>query len=185
MTVALVWGQAHGGVIGADGALPWHLLEDMRLFRALTWGSTVVMGRLTWESLPDRMRPLPGRDNLVLTRRTDWSPAGARIVHSHAQALRSYEGDLWVIGGASVYEEFLPQADVVVRTDVDLQIAGDTYAPEVPATWRQIFRSPDSGWATSANGLRYAWTEFVPSTSPPRESLLRAALAKIATPALS
>ena len=80
MTVGLIWGQADDGVIGADGTIPWHLPEDMRLFRALTWGSTVVMGRLTWESLPERMRPLPGRDNVVITRRTAWSPAGARTV---------------------------------------------------------------------------------------------------------
>jgi dihydrofolate reductase len=183
MTVALIWGQAHGGVIGAEGTIPWHLPEDMRLFRALTWGSTVVMGRLTWESLPDRMRPLPGRDNVVLTRRTDWSPSGARIVRSCAEALRSYEGDLWVIGGSSVYEEFLPEADLVVRTDVDLQVAGDTHAPGVPESWRSVFRSPDSGWATSTNGLRYAWTELVPPDSPRQDSVLQAALAQIATPA--
>ena len=67
MTVGLVWAQARNGVIGADGGLPWHLPEDLALFRRLTMGSTVVMGRRTWESLPDRFRPLPGRTNVVLT----------------------------------------------------------------------------------------------------------------------
>jgi dihydrofolate reductase len=185
MTVALVWGQAQGGVIGADGTLPWRLPEDMRLFRALTWGSTVVMGRLTWESLPDRMRPLPGRDNVVLTRRTDWSPAGARIVRSRAEALESHEGDLWVIGGSSVYAEFLREADVVVRTDVDLQVAGDTYAPAVPADWRPVFRSPESGWATASNGLRYCWTELVPPGSERQKSLLFGALEQVESSVLS
>jgi dihydrofolate reductase len=185
MTVALIWGQASGGVIGADGALPWHLPEDMRLFRALTWGSTVVMGRLTWESLPERMRPLPGRDNVVLTRRTDWAPDGARIVHSRGEMLRSYDGDLWVIGGSSVYAEFLPHADLVVRTDVDLQVAGDTYAPAVPDDWRQVFRSPEKGWATSSNGVRYAWTELVPPGSSRRESVVQGVLEVNASPVLS
>jgi dihydrofolate reductase len=185
MTVALIWGQASGGVIGADGTLPWHLPEDMRLFRALTWGSTVVMGRLTWESLPDRMRPLPDRDNVVLSRRTDWTPAGARIVRSRAEALRSYEGDLWVIGGSSVYAEFLPEADLVVRTDVDLVVAGDTYAPAVPADWRQVFRSPETGWATSSNGLRYAWTEVVPPGSGRRKSVVQSVLEVGVSPVLS
>lgn len=180
MTVGLVWAQARGGVIGADGTLPWHVPEDARLFRALTWGSTVVMGRLTWESLPERFRPLPGRDNVVLTRRCDWSPDGARVVRSREAALQSYEGDLWVVGGSSVYAEFLPEADVVVRTDVDLEVAGDTYAPAVPADWRVVFRSPDSGWATSSKGLRYAWTELVPPGSTRQFSVLRDALTKIA-----
>jgi dihydrofolate reductase len=183
MTIGVVWGQAHGGVIGAQGTLPWHLPEDMRLFRALTLGSTVVMGRCTWESLPDRMRPLPDRDNVVLTRRTDWSPTGARAVRSRAEALRSYTADLWVIGGSSVYAEFLPEADLVVRTDVDLQIGGDTYAPVVPPDWRQVFRSPEAGWATSSNGLRYCWTELVPPGSRRRESALAGALERVAAPA--
>lgn len=179
MTVALVWAQAHGGVIGAEGTLPWHVPEDARLFRTLTWGSTVVMGRRTWESLPERFRPLPGRDNAVLTRRTDWMPAGARVVSSREAALRSYQGDLWVIGGSSVYSEFLPEADLVVRTDVDLEVPGDTYAPAVPANWREVFRSPGSGWATSSNGLRYAWTELVPPGSTRQQSVLRDALTEV------
>jgi dihydrofolate reductase len=183
MTVALVWAQANRGVIGAEGALPWRLPEDMRLFRALTWGSTVVMGRLTWESLPDRMRPLPGRDNVVLTRRADWAPAGARVVHSRAEALRSYEGNLWVIGGSTVYAEFLPVADVLIRTDVDLEVAGDTYAPAVPADWLEVFRSPESGWTMASNGLRYAWTELVPPTSAASGSVLRDALTRVEAPA--
>jgi dihydrofolate reductase len=138
------------------------------------------MGRLTWESLPERFRPLPGRDNVVLTRRTDWSPSGARVVRSREDALRSYDGDLWVIGGSSVYAEFLAEADLVVRTDVDLEVAGDTYAPAVPPNWREVFRSPGSGWATSSKGLRYAWTELVPPDSARRSSVLRDALTQVA-----
>ena len=76
-TVSLVWAQARGGVIGAGGLLPWHLPEDLALFRELTTGSTVVMGRRTWESLPPRFRPLPGRTKVVMTTDPGWSADGA------------------------------------------------------------------------------------------------------------
>ncbi|WP_324273838.1 dihydrofolate reductase [Blastococcus brunescens] len=75
-TVAMIWAQARHGVIGAGGGLPWHLPEDLKLFRARTTGSTVVMGRRTWESLPERFRPLPGRTNVVLTSDPDWTAEG-------------------------------------------------------------------------------------------------------------
>src|SRR6059036_2989365 len=100
----MVWAQSRDRVIGADGALPWHLPEDMRHFRDLTSGATVVMGRLSWESLPDRFRPLPGRRNIVLSRDAGYSASGAEVVASLEDALRSAPG-AWVIGGAAVYRE--------------------------------------------------------------------------------
>ena len=96
MTLSLIWAQARNGVIGADGALPWRLPEDLALFRELTTGSTVVMGRRTWESLPERFRPLPGRTNVVLTSDPGWSADGARTAASVEQALAEHES-LWVI----------------------------------------------------------------------------------------
>jgi len=151
VTVRLVWAQAAGGVIGRDGGLPWRLPEDVRHFRELTAGSTVVMGRRTWESLPDRFRPLPGRRNVVLTRDPAWSAPGASVVHSVEEALDL--GDLWVIGGAEVYAAFLPYADEIVRTEVDAEIAGDAVAPELGGSWRPVEPVPD--WTTSSGGLRY------------------------------
>src|SRR3712207_5528270 len=106
--LGLVWAQARGGVIGADGRLPWHLPEDLRLFRQLTTGSTVVMGRHTWDSLPERFRPLPGRRNVVLTRDPSWAADGAERAADVAQVLaRADAGDLWVVGGGRVYAAFL------------------------------------------------------------------------------
>jgi dihydrofolate reductase len=159
-TVRMVWAQAAGGVIGVDGALPWHLPEDLRLFRALTLGSTVVMGRRTWESLPPRFRPLPGRRNVVLSSTLDPAEPGAEVVRSVDDVL-ALDGDLWVIGGGTVYAAFLPHAGEVVVTEVDAQLPGDTWAPQLGAGWARARRLPEEGWSPSAAGLRFAvslWT---------------------------
>ncbi|MGY1635949.1 dihydrofolate reductase [Geodermatophilus sp. SYSU D00742] len=160
MSVGLVWAQAHDGVIGAGGALPWHLPEDLALFRSLTSGSTVVMGRRTWESLPERFRPLPGRRNVVLTSDASWAAEGAHRAASVAQVLAERDGDLWVIGGGHVYAAFLPFADRVVVTDVDTRVDGDTWAPELGAEWCRVSRDPEEGWSTSSTGLRYAVSRY-------------------------
>lgn len=160
MTVGLIWAQARGGVIGADGGLPWHLPEDLKLFRATTMGATVVMGRRTWESLPERFRPLPGRTNVVLTSDRDWTAEGARSAASVDQVLAEHES-CWVIGGGAVYAAFLPHADRLVVTDVDLAVDGDTWAPVPGDGWRLVSRTPGEGWAPSAAGLRYAVSEYV------------------------
>jgi dihydrofolate reductase len=159
VTVALIWAQSRDGVIGADGGLPWHLPEDLALFRRLTTGSTVVMGRRTWESLPDRFRPLPGRTNVVLTSDPDWSADGARRASSVAQVLAGHDS-FWVIGGGAVYTAFLPHADRLVVTDVDVAVAGDTWAPVLGPEWRRVARTPEEGWSVSSSGPRYAVSEY-------------------------
>jgi dihydrofolate reductase len=156
----MVWAQARGGVIGADGGLPWHLPEDLALFRRLTTGSTVVMGRRTWESLPERFRPLPGRTNVVLTSDRFWSGEGAEPAASVAQVLAERES-FWVIGGGAVYAAFLPHAERLVVTEVDALVEGDTWAPPVAADWRRVARTPADGWRTSSSGLRFAVAEYV------------------------
>jgi dihydrofolate reductase len=164
--VALIWAQARCGVIGADGGLPWHLPEDMALFRRLTMGATVVMGRRTWESLPDRFRPLPGRTNVVLTTDPRWSADGAHRAASVAQVLAEHES-FWVIGGGAVYTAFLPHADRLVVTDVDVVVDGDTFAPGIGDEWRLDERTPAEGWSTSSSGLRYAVSEYGRGTVAP------------------
>jgi dihydrofolate reductase len=158
--VSLIWAQARGGVIGADGGLPWHLPEDLGLFRRLTMGTTVVMGRRTWESLPDRFRPLPGRTNVVLTSDGEWSADGATRAGSVEQVLAEH-GSCWVIGGGAVYAAFLPHADRVVITEVDLLVDGDTWAPALGEEWRRTSRTPQDGWSSSSSGPRFAVTEYV------------------------
>jgi dihydrofolate reductase len=163
----MIWAQARNGVIGVDGGLPWHLPEDLKLFRTLTTGSTVVMGRRTWESLPPRFRPLPGRVNVVLTSDPAWSADGARRAGSGAEVLGARE-PLWVIGGGTVYAAFLPHADRLVVTEVDVDVDGDTYAPGIPAGWLRTARTPEEGWASSSSsGLRYAVSEYVPGRVAP------------------
>jgi dihydrofolate reductase len=159
-TLSLIWAQARGGVIGAAGALPWHLPEDLALFRRLTLGSTVVMGRRTWESLPERFRPLPGRTNVVLTSDRAWSANGARPVASVEQVLAEHES-FWVIGGGAVYAAFLPHADRLVVTEVDTLVEGDTWAPPLDGSWVRASRTPAEGWSVSSTPeLRFAVSEY-------------------------
>jgi dihydrofolate reductase len=157
----MIWAQARDGVIGSGGALPWHLPEDLALFRRMTMGAIVVMGRRTWESLPERFRPLPGRTNVVLTSDRGWSAEGARRAGSVAEVL-DQQDSLWVIGGGSVYAAFLPYADRLVVTDIDVLVEGDAWAPCLGPEWRAVTRTPAHEWSvSSATGLRYAVTEYV------------------------
>ena len=165
MTVSLIWAQAANGVIGDRGRLPWHLPEDLARFRALTTGSTVVMGRATWESLPERFRPLPGRRNVVLTRRPGWSAPGAAVAASVEEALRLADGDVWVIGGASVYRAAMPHADRIEVTELEQAFDGDVHAPTVDDGWRLARRDPADGWHVSSTGLRYRDLGYVRASS--------------------
>ena len=160
MSVSLIWAQARGGVIGAGGDLPWHLPEDSALFRRLTTGHAVLMGRRTWDSLPGRFRPLPGRRNVVLSREPGLQLPGAEVVRSVEEAL-ALVPDCWGIGGAGVYAALLPHAVRVVRTEIDLEVAGDVVAPALAdGEWVPVSREPATGWSTAATRLRYAVTDF-------------------------
>jgi dihydrofolate reductase len=149
--IGVEWAQSANGVIGRDGNLPWHLPEDMKHFRSLTAGATVLMGRRTWESLPPRFRPLPGRRNLVLSRTLQSDPQdGVEPFPDLRQALAAVSGDVWVMGGAAVYRAALPFADRIVVTEIRELFDGDTYAPDVG-------RPPDAvgPWQESSTGLHY------------------------------
>ena len=159
--ITLIWAEASDRVIGMDRALPWHLPEDMRRFKELTMGSTVVMGRGTWESLPAKFRPLPGRRNIVITRQASYDAPGAEIAASLEEALELADGDVWIAGGASIYEQALPYADRVVRTRVHLQIEGDTHAPALGPDWTMVDRDPQSGLHKSENGIEYCVATLV------------------------
>jgi dihydrofolate reductase len=154
-SVRLIWAQAADRCLGLDGALPWHLPDDLRLFRTLTLGSRVVMGRRTWESLPPRVRPLPGRENVVLSSGLAPPVPGVRVAASPAEVLAASD-DFWVIGGASVYAAFLPHAAEIVMTEIDARFDGDTWAPVLDEGWWRTSREPAEGWSVSSTGLRYA-----------------------------
>lgn len=157
--ISLIWAQATNGAIGADGGLPWRVPEDMKRFRDLTMGGTVVMGRATWESLPPRFRPLPGRRNVVVTRDASYDAPGADVVSSLDDVLRQ-EGDIWIGGGGQIYAATMGVADRIFITEVETDVEGDTYAPEVGPEWREVDRDPATGWHVSSEGLRYRWREL-------------------------
>lgn len=125
--ITLYLARADNGVIGAEGALPWHLPADLKRFKALTMGTPMVMGRKTFESFP---APLPGRRHIVLTRDRDWSAPGAEVAYSVVAALAlAGDGDVAVIGGAEIFALFTPLADRVELTEVHLMPAGDAIVP--------------------------------------------------------
>ena len=156
MALNLIYACADNGVIGRDNALPWHLPEDLAHFRQLTLGCPVLMGRKTWDSLPPRFRPLPGRLNLVLTRQSAWQAEGATRVASVEEALAHCPAgqDLWVIGGAEVYAMALPLAQRLEITEVHVHAEGDAMAPPVdPQQWPEVARINH----TAANGTDYSF----------------------------
>ncbi len=165
MIVGLIWAQAANGVIGSDGGLPWHLPEDLAHFRRITMGSTVVMGRATWDSLPEAARPLRDRHNVVLTRRPGWTAEGATVARSLTEALDAAPGDVWVIGGASVYAAALPVADRLEVTELAEPFEGDVLAPVIGPEWQRTPVAVDDAWLVSRTGLRYRTVSYVPGAA--------------------
>ena len=131
MEIALIYARAANGVIGHNCTIPWHLPEDLAHFKALTQGHAVIMGRKTWDSLPARFRPLPGRRNVVITRNADWRADGADPVDSldAALALLHDSPKVFVIGGAEIYALALPRADELVLTEIAAELDGDVFFP--------------------------------------------------------
>ncbi|MDQ2624062.1 MAG: dihydrofolate reductase [Actinomycetota bacterium] len=190
--LGLVWAQGRAtaadgspvAIIGRGGTLAWDVPEDRAHFREVTWGSPIIMGRATWDSLPARFRPLPGRDNIVLTRSRTWSDDGALVAHGLEEARAMLGGrTAWGIGGGGVYSSLLPHADVVELTEIDLDLGpvqpGDALAPElgpefvlatidertvadvVPAGTGEPAETAVDGWRSSETGVRYRFRTYV------------------------
>lgn len=156
--VGLIWAQSSSGVIGRGGTLPWHLPEDLAHFKEITHGHTVVMGRRTWESLPERNRPLPGRRNIVLSRAPGYAAPGAEVVADLDAALAAEE-DIWVIGGGEVYAQALPRATRCEVTEVEIDLRreeGEALAPVLDESWVGTV----GPWRTSRTGLRYRYHSY-------------------------
>lgn len=172
--VGLIWAQSDGGIIGSKGVMPWHLPEDLAHFKEITLGSPVIMGRKTWESLPQRFRPLPGRRNIVVTRQHEWSDEGAEVAHSVPAAIElatasvDNEETVWVIGGAEIYSQALEHAGILEITEIREIFAGDTFAPERGEQWMLRARDPVEGWHTSSTGLHYRFSRYETQTSNQR-----------------
>jgi dihydrofolate reductase len=152
--------MAENGVIGDKGRIPWYIPEDLRRFKSLTMGKPIVMGRKTWDSFPKK--PLPGRTNIVITRRAGWQAEGAHAVHSLEDALDVARAQkpsaIMIIGGAQIYAMALPLADRIELTLVRAKIAGDTVLPPFdPKTWREAACEERLG----DDGLAYSYVRLV------------------------
>lgn len=158
-SVGMIWAEAHGGVIGAGGTLAWHIPEDLAHFKAVTNGHAVLHGRKSYEALPERFRPLPGRRNVVLTKDRNYLAHGAEVVHSFEEAAALLEGSpVWIVGGGAVYSETMRSADVLVVTEVDLDVEGDTFAPPIDReVWLAVQQTP---WTTSRTGIPFRVLEY-------------------------
>ena len=154
--VGLVWAQSTSGVIGRGGDIPWNVPEDLARFKQVTVGHTVIMGRRTWDSLPPKVRPLPGRRNVVLSRQADFVADGADVVSSLQAAfpLSGTEREAGVIGGEQIYLLALPYATRCEVTEVEIDLRrddDDALAPTLDDSW-----VGDTGeWLASRSGLRY------------------------------
>jgi dihydrofolate reductase len=153
--------------IGSDNELVWREPEDQRWFRRQTMGCPVVMGRRTWDSLPPRFRPLPGRANIVVTRQSDWQSEGAQVAHTLADALAqarvsavaSGAPRVFVIGGGQLFAEALPLADQLLLTEIDADLPGDTCFPD----WRGgafVEESRDTRHSDGPPACRYAFVTY-------------------------
>jgi dihydrofolate reductase len=136
--IVLIYARAANGAIGLDGDLPWRLPADLKHFKALTMGLPMVMGRKTFESLPGL---LPGRRHIVLTRDAGWAAEGAETAATLEDALALAGGEtIAIIGGAAVFEAFLPRADRIELTQIHADYAGDTFMPELGPEWIEAAR---------------------------------------------
>ena len=163
MQINLIWAQARNRVIGLNGTMPWHLPEDLAHFKRTTLGCPVIMGRKTWDSLPPKFRPLPGRANVVLTRQTDWQENGVqRCADLHSAILFCEQMQpavpaVWVIGGAQIYAQALPLAHKIVVTEIDAAVEGDAFAPPLGADWHETQREAH----TSTTGMAYSFVTYL------------------------
>lgn len=165
MKLKLIYARAANGVIGLNNQMPWHLPEDLAHFKRTTLGCPVLMGRKTWESIPAKFRPLPGRANLVVTRQTNWQAEGAYVVHSLEEGItlalaHCPEGkDLWVMGGAEIYAQAAPIAEEAVVTEIEAEYEGDAFAPQLGAHWQAVSRERH----VSSTGLKFSFVTYRPS----------------------
>ena len=146
--LSMIVARARGGVIGVNGDLPWRLSDDLKAFKKVTFGCPLLMGRKTWESLP--VKPLPGRENIVLTRDWQYDAIGARVYSSFASALNAAKAiarkgkfeEVFVVGGEAIYAKALPLADRLYITEVDADVEGDAFFPEFEEDqWSEVSRT--------------------------------------------
>lgn len=150
MSLSLIAGISQNNCIGLNGQLPWHIPEDLKHFREVTSGKTVLMGRKTWESLPEKFRPLPNRINIVITRQTDYSvPAGVEVYATIDEAVAAHPNEeIMVIGGAEIYKQTIDKAEKLYVTHVNQAVDGDAFFPTIDLTvWQENEREDRDGFS--------------------------------------
>ncbi len=155
--ICLIGAMAKNRVIGQNNRIPWRLPADMAFFKNTTMGHTVVMGRKTFESIG---KPLNGRKNVIVTRTRGFAAHGCEVAHSVEEALAKCEGEtLFVIGGAEIYEQFMPYADTIYLTVIEQEMEGDAYFPEIDERkWREAARTP--GVTDEKNPYVYSFVTY-------------------------
>jgi dihydrofolate reductase len=158
MKLHLIYARARNGTIGQNNQMPWHLPEDLAHFKRVTLGQPVIMGRKTWDSLPARFRPLPGRLNIVVTRQAEWQADGALRAHSieDAMGLCGDAPDAWIMGGAEIYRQAEPLASTAVVTEIDADFEGDAFAPQLGTCWQEKQRES----CVSSQGLPFSFVTY-------------------------
>ena len=165
MQINLIWAQAKNRVIGFHGAMPWNIPADLAHFKSVTQGFPVIMGRKTWDSLPERFRPLPMRRNIVLTRQTNWGNQydNNKVIKANSietaitpQIVGANVSEVWVIGGGQIYVQYLPLASRLEITEIDADFDGDTQAPKLNENWEEINRIKN----TSVDGIRFDFVSY-------------------------
>lgn len=159
LSITLIWAMSRNRVIGRNNELPWRLPADLKYFKAQTTGKTILMGRSTWESIGSK--PLPGRRNIVLTHNSEYTATGAEVVHSVNEALElARHEELWVIGGAAVYRQFLDHADRLLVTLINEDVEGDTTFPDF--SWDDyVLIGEEKGIRDEKNPYDYRFLTYV------------------------
>ena len=141
--LSLIAAVAENNCIGKNGTLPWHIPEDLAHFKRITSGKTVIMGRKTWESLPEQVRPLPGRTNVVVTRNSEYRADGAEIFDTIKGAVQAFadEPEVFIIGGGELYRQTIDMADRLYITKVHQVVDGDSFFPEISEDWKEVDRT--------------------------------------------
>lgn len=150
MSLSLIAAISENNCIGKNNTLPWHIPEDLKHFKKITAGKTVLMGRKTWDSIPERFRPLPDRKNIVITKQSEIIfPEGVDVFHSIEDALYAHKGEkIIVIGGGNIYEQTISLADTLYITHVRQTVDGDAFFPVIdPTIWKETEREDHEGFS--------------------------------------
>ncbi|MBL6685698.1 MAG: dihydrofolate reductase [Methylophilaceae bacterium] len=154
--IKIIVAMSNNHVIGVNNRLPWHITEDLKRFKKLTSGHSIIMGRKTFESIG---KLLPNRVNIILTKNPVFKVDGAIIAHSFQEAIEKVNhSDIFIIGGAEIYEQAFPLATHLLATFVDTEITGDAFFPKIDySEWSEVSRINE----TSENGLKYSFVDFL------------------------